>query len=194
MSLAFQINRFDFTGLNNILNRQSESGLLSAAFAVLPDTTTTLPAAVKQLLSTSAASMKITELPADYDIDQTDLRRAFDLEIKQALKAMQLSGKYNPFLRDPRWPLPPIKLSLAYLFDPRDFVLGSPERAYAKLWDEQRVGYAPNRADAMVFPNVAQIPFDPNYHPTLSEEFKDSTPWWKKVKSFMDYVFNDEEE
>lgn len=179
-------------GLNEILNVKSDSGLLSTTFDNFPTDTASLSPAVKQLL-TNTAMMKITQLPADYDIDQTDLRRAFDFEIKQALKAMQLSGKYNPFLRDPRWPLPPIKLSLAYLFDPRDFALGTPERQVGKLWDEHRVGYAPKRADALVFSNVAQIPFDPNYHPKMGEEYKDSTPWWKKVKSFVDYVFNDEE-
>jgi len=107
---------------------------------------------------------------------------------------MQLNGKYNPFIRDPHWPLPPIKLSLAYLFDPRDFAFGTPERENAKLWDDHKIGYAPKRADALVFPNVAQVPFDPNYQPKMGEEYQDTTPWWKKVKSFVQYVFSDEEE
>lgn len=103
---------------------------------------------------------------------------------KQALKqrsdetvtASFLDGQYNPYVRTARYP--PTHLNINYLLDPRGFVV---DREFNELYDEKNTGPVMNRADGMVFPGVASVPFDPTDHPIP----KDYQPWWAKVAEYF---------
>ncbi len=66
-------------------------------------------------------------------------------------------GAYNPYIRDK--PYPPFKINLSYLFNPNSVLFNID---YNKLYDEHKEGPVLNRADALLIPNVATFPFDPN--------------------------------
>lgn len=88
-----------------------------------------------------------------------------------------LAGTYNPYVRDS--PLPPIHLNLNYLVDPIATKLAW---EYRNLYDEHKEGPCEKRADPLIFPGVAAIPFDPNSHPVPSEK---GVRWFTVVKDFF---------
>jgi len=90
-------------------------------------------------------------------------------------KFLFFQGAYNPFIRD--MPIPPTKLSFAYLLDPRGMAYA---RGYDVMYDEQVDGPTGNRANPLIIPGLASIPFDPNEHPVPT----DNQPWWQNIIDF----------
>jgi len=86
-----------------------------------------------------------------------------------------LQGAYNPYVRD--LPFPPTKLSFHYLLDPRAMAFS---RTYDRLYDEHVDGPALSRAQPLLVPGVADMPFDPNEHAVP----KENRPWWQVLQEF----------
>jgi hypothetical protein len=184
----------------SLLNHRAEIGLLSSAnvdrldtpeqLLVFPDFQKQLQEELKQQskksskASTSVPFSFQLKLPADYDVDKSDVRKHLVDMKSQALLKMQLGYsklKYNPYIR--RFPFPPFHLNVNYLLDPRALVSEDNDRELNRCYDEHKDGQvALKRADPLIFPNVAQVPFDFNDRAMSSE---DSKPWWQTVRDFF---------
>ena len=104
------------------------------------------------------------------------LKMLFDA-CKEREESLFVQGVYNPYIRS--MPFPPTKINLNYLVDPRTALFGL---SYKKLYDEHKDGATIDRADQLLVPGVAKMPFDPNEHATP----KDSKPWYSIIKDLWD--------
>lgn len=89
---------------------------------------------------------------------------------KERENSLFVQGIYNPYIRS--YPFPPLHVNFNYLLNPRAAAYSI---KYNTLYDEHKDGAAINRADALMIPGVAQIPFDPNQQPVPRE----NKPWYK---------------
>ena len=99
------------------------------------------------------------------------------LKCQDRINTLFLGGSYNPYIRNV--PYPPIHININYLIDPKIIKLNS---QYNPLYDQHKEGSCENRADPMMIPGIASIPFDPNQQPITTEV---SIPWWQLVKDFF---------
>lgn len=113
----------------------------------------------------------------DAGLERRRLQEYTKSRSSERINSLFLSGSYNPYVRDS--PLPPIHLNLNYLIDPTAAKLGW---EYRSLYDEHKEGPCENRADPLIFPGVAAIPFDPNSHPVPTEK---GTSWVTLVRDFF---------
>ena len=109
--------------------------------------------------------------------EQQCLQEFLKQRMQDTQSSLTLSGAYNPYLRDTD--LPPIHINVNYLLDPKAVAAGL---EYRSLYDEHRVGACEFRADPLLFPGVAAVPFDPNQNP-VSTEKKNS--WISVAKEFF---------
>ena len=123
-------------------------------------------------------------------VDSSDEEKLFDYSgtlrrLNSKLKSINeekvtslfLSGSYNPYLRTSS--LPPTHIVFNYLLDPRSLAF---DAAYNPLYDEHKDAVVTNRADPLLIPGVASLPFDPNDHPVAKES---DTPWHQLVYDFF---------
>jgi len=121
-----------------------------------------------------------SKFPTEYSVKS--LRSYLSDACKDREKLLFLQGTYNPYIRDK--PYPPTHININYLIDPRAI---SAAAEYEKLYDEQIDGPTVNRANPLLIPGVARVPFDPNEHPVP----KDQRSWWNMLVDF--YSDSDEE-
>lgn len=96
---------------------------------------------------------------------------------EDTLCTLTLAGVYNPYVRET--PLPPLHVNLNYLLDPKALLVS---REYKHLYDEHKEGPCERRADAMHFPGMARVPFNPTEHPVSTEK---ANRWVDVVKDFF---------
>lgn len=116
------------------------------------------------------------EIPLDLSFQlermETTLNQAADRRVKE----MSLDGSHNPYLRTS--PFPPTHVNINYMFNPRA-VIESIE--INRMYDPHKPGYAAGRAEPMVFPGIASIPFDPNEHPLPRQRIT----FWQRFRNYF---------
>jgi hypothetical protein len=111
------------------------------------------------------------------EFERRCLEEALRQRSAETLHSLTLSGAYNPYVRETE--LPPFHINVNYLVDPKALLVG---QEYRTLYDEHREGPCESRADPLVFPGIATIPFDPNQHPVSTEKVNS---WVDVVKDFF---------
>lgn len=111
------------------------------------------------------------------DIEIKKIENYIKIKCQDRINNLFLGGSYNPYIRNV--PYPPIHININYLIDPKIIKLNS---QYNPLYDQHKEGSCENRADPMMIPGIASIPFDPNQIPITTEV---SVPWWQLVKDFF---------
>ncbi|KAJ1439396.1 hypothetical protein B484DRAFT_415865 [Ochromonadaceae sp. CCMP2298] len=100
-----------------------------------------------------------------FELEKRRLHHHVTTRGAERVNALFLAGTYNPYIRDS--PFPPTHINLNYLVDPSAVAAN---RAYKQLYDEHKEGPCDGRAEPLVIPGVAAIPFDPNQHPSGTEK------------------------
>jgi hypothetical protein len=121
------------------------------------------------------ATLRLPQFSADFE--RRCLEEALRQRSTETLHSLTLSGAYNPYVRETE--LPPFHINVNYLVDPKALLVG---QEYKSLYDEHREGPCETRADPLVFPGIATIPFDPNQHPVSTERVNS---WVDVVKDFF---------
>lgn len=116
-------------------------------------------------------------IPADYDYDLVELKKTLSARARDKINGLFLQGTYNPYIRFQ--PFPPTHVNVNYLLDPRKLL---ESKELDPLYDEHKDGFAPGRADPMLFPKIAMFPFDPNSHPQPTEKGQN---WWEVLEDFF---------
>lgn len=80
-----------------------------------------------------------------------------DEKVENVISSMILDGKINPYIRNS--PIPPMHINLNYLFNPIDMIN---ELKIKNKFDDGNAGFYSKRADPLILPEVARLPFDPN--------------------------------
>jgi len=111
------------------------------------------------------------------DIEIKKMNIYLKLKCQDRINLLFLGGSYNPYIRNV--PYPPIHININYLIDPKIILLNS---QLNPLYDQHKEGICEHRADPMIIPGIASIPFDPNQKPISTEV---TTPWWQLVKDFF---------
>jgi hypothetical protein len=106
----------------------------------------------------------------------TKIRDQLVREVEDLEATLRLQGSYNPYLRVSPWP--PTHINVNYLMDPR--TVGS-NMGYSSLYDFHKEGsIATNRADSLLIPGLAAVPFNPRELPVPPKE----KPWWRIISDF----------
>ena len=80
--------------------------------------------------------------------------------VEERVRELGLAGVINPYIRTS--PFPPLHVNVNLQVNPKDI---SFSREFGRMYDEPRVGPCEDRADPLLFNGVAQVPFDPSFHP-----------------------------
>lgn len=105
---------------------------------------------------------------------QQELR---DIEERTASEAV-VQGRHNAYVRTARYP--PCHININYLLDPAMLF----PNALDRLYDEQHSNIALSRADSMIFPGIARVPFDPTAIPKGKDD-PDRSSWYHRLQDIF---------
>ncbi len=117
-----------------------------------------------------------------------NFRRAF-AQLEEELTLIQgetickttLAGQHNSYIRTSRFP--PCHVNFNYLLDPS--LLSRDYGEIKQYYDEHKDGYVPSRADSMIFPGIASVPFVPTAVPAAKDDNEKLT-FWEKLSTFVE--------
>lgn len=152
------------SAFSSIVSKDYQVSLLSKEYAT------------SQLHPPHTSNYYLEALKLDINRNKVDFLQHMNQRCKEHMDSLFLSGAINPYMR--LLPFPPTHLNFNYLINTKEYTSW---REFNQMYDEHKEGVCLNRADALKFPQIASIPFDP-----LENLKSDNRPsFWTQLKEYF---------